>query len=243
MHVSPVLLLHICSGTLGVISGYVAVCFGKGSRAHSGVGKIFVGSMLSLGATGAYMAVLKFQPGNILGGALTFYFVATAWMAARRKDGRTPVFDWLALAVIFAVSTVEFVLGVQAAFSASGMRYGYPPAPYFIFGSVGWIAVIGDVRLLWRRGIFGPQRIARHLWRMCFAFFVGTASIFLARPHLFPVFMRKSGMLVVLTFAPLALMIFWLIRVLATKRWNAVNVLRWRKRGRGERQGESMAHA
>jgi hypothetical protein len=67
------------------------------------------------------------------------------------------------------------------------------------------------------RGVSGTQRIARHLWRMCFAWFVASASIFLARPHLFPSIMRKSGALVFLTVLPLILLIFWMIRVKFTK--------------------------
>jgi len=57
------------------------------------------------------------------------------------------------------------------------------------------------------------QRIARHLWRMCFALFVSAASIFLARQHLFPAFMRKTGALIFLSVLPLLLLIFWPLRV------------------------------
>jgi hypothetical protein len=221
MSVSPMLLLHICSGTVGVLSGFTAVSLKKGSRRHAIAGIIFAVAMLSLGATGAYMAVLKVQPGNILGGALTFYLVATAWTAARHSDGRTRIFDWAALLVILSVAAVEITFGVQAALSPTGLRYDYPPGPFFTFGAVALIATIGDVRMLVRHGIFGAQRIARHLWRMCFGLFIASASIFLARPHLFPAFMRKTGMLMILSFAPLVLLIVWLIRVLAGKRWAA----------------------
>jgi hypothetical protein len=48
---------------------------------------------------------------------------------------------------------------------------------------------------------------------MCFAWFIASASIFLARQHVFPGFMRKTGVLYFLSFLPLGLMIFWLIRV------------------------------
>jgi hypothetical protein len=74
--------------------------------------------------------------------------------------------------------------------------------------------------MLARGGISGAKRIARHLWRMCFAWFIASASIFLARPHLFPAFMQKSGALYVLSFLPLFLMFFWLIRVLFVGRRN-----------------------
>jgi hypothetical protein len=78
---------------------------------------------------------------------------------------------------------------------------------------VALIALIGDIRMLMHRGIDGTLRLARHLWRMCFALFIASGSIFLARQHLFPAVMRTTGALYFLTFLPLLLMIFWLIRV------------------------------
>jgi hypothetical protein len=207
------LLLHIVSGTLGMLSGFVAVFLRKGSREHGIAGNVFVVTMLSLGATGAYMAVLKSQPGNVLGGLLTFYLVATAWLTARRKDGRPGLIDWSLLALIFAVGSAELIWGTEAALSPTGLKYDYPPGPYFMFGLVAVLATVGDVRMLLRRGVTGTQRIARHLWRMCFALFIAAASIFLARQHLFPDFLRRTGALVFLSFLPLLLMIFWFIRV------------------------------
>jgi len=83
---------------------------------------------------------------------------------------------------------------------------------------VALLALVGDARLLVRGGISGTQRIARHLWRMCFALFIAASSIFLARQHLFPVFMRKMGMLFFLSFLPLILMVYWMVRVRFTNR-------------------------
>ena len=68
------------------------------------------------------------------------------------------------------------------------------------------------------RGVSGKQRIARHLWRMCSALFIASASIFLARAHLFPSLLQKTGVLSVLSFLPLGLMIFWMFRVRFAKR-------------------------
>jgi hypothetical protein len=66
---------------------------------------------------------------------------------------------------------------------------------------------------------YGTQRIARHLWRMCFALFIASASIFLARQQLFPALFRKTGALYLLSFLPIILMIFWLIRVRFAKEY------------------------
>jgi hypothetical protein len=210
---SPPLLLHITAGTMGMLSGFVAVFLLKGSRRHGLAGNVFVISMLLLSATGVYLAIMKHQPGNILGGTLTFYLVTTAWMTARRRDGEPGIFDWGALLVVLAVGTCQLTFGFEAAHSQTGLRFGYPPWPYFFMGSVAGLATAGDIRMLVRRGISGNQRIARHLWRMCFALFIAAASIFLARQEIFPALLRKTGVLLLLSFLPLILMIFWLVRV------------------------------
>jgi hypothetical protein len=213
MSYSPILLLHIASGTLGMLSGFVAVSLRKGSRRHGLAGDVFVISMMSLAATGVYLAALKHQPGNILGGTLTFYLVTTAWLTARRKDAGTGIFDWGALLIVLAVTATEVTLGLEAAFSPTGLKYNYPPGPYFFLGSVALLATVGDVRMLVRGGISGTQRLARHLWRMCFALFIAAASIFLARQQIFPALLQRTGVLVFLSVLPLLLMIFWLLRV------------------------------
>jgi hypothetical protein len=210
---SPLLFLHIISGTLGVLSGFAAAFLLKGSRRHALVGKIFVASMLSLSASGTILAIMKSQPGNIIGGSLTFYLVATAWISARRTNRALSIFDWAALLFVASIAAVEIILGSEAAVSPTGMKYDYPPGPYFFMGSVAVLAAIGDIRMLWHGGISGVPRIARHLWRMCFALFIASSSIFLARPQLFPLLLRKTGVLFFLSFLPLALMIFWLLRV------------------------------
>lgn len=212
MSVSPILLLHICSGTLGVLSGAAALVFRKGSPRHRLAGHVFVGAMLTLAATGVSMAIVKSQPGNVMGGSLTFYLVATAWMIARHDKPGSLLFDWGALLFALALGAINVSFALQAVNSPTGLKHGYPAGPYFFLGSIAVVAAAGDIRMLVRGGISGTQRLARHLWRMCFALFIASASIFLARQHLFPASFRKTGALYLLSFLPLLIMLFWLVR-------------------------------
>lgn len=227
MSTSPVLLIHILGGTVGLLSGAAAMIFRKGSRRHGVSGSVFVVSMIALTVTGTYMALAKHDPGTALGGALTFYMVTTAWMTARRKPGDKSILDWGALLVVLTVAAFEITYGLQAALSPRGLKYGYPAPLYLIFAGIALLAATGDIRILVRGGRSGTQRLARHLWRMCFALFVASASIFIARPHLFPVILRRTGVLVLLGFLPLLLMIFWLIRVRFKKRAVSPRVPKW----------------
>ena len=223
----PILILHICAGTLAIPSGLVAALFRKGSRHHALAGDVFVGSMLIMAAAGVCLAYMKFEPGNIVGGTLTLYLVATAWMTAKRRMQQTNLLDWGGLLVVMSLTAVELTWGVEAAMSPTGMKYDYPPGPYFFLGSVAMLATIGDIRQLVQGGVSGSHRIARHLWRMCFGWFVATSSLFLARQKLFPELMRKSGSLLLLSFLPLLVMIFWLVRIsVPTLRARALGVPR-----------------
>jgi hypothetical protein len=224
MRLSPILLFHIAAGTLGLLSGAVAMFFRKGSHRHALAGKVFVIAMLSMAASGVFMAVLKSQPGNVVGGTFTFYLVGTAWLTVRRGDGKTTPLDWGALLIALSVAAVDMTLGLLAANSPTGMKYGYPPGPYFFIGSVAALAAVGDVRMLVRGGISGTPRIARHLWRMYFGLFIASGSVFLARQHLFPAILRTTGALVFLSVLPLLLMIFWLIRVRFTNAFKGQSI-------------------
>jgi uncharacterized membrane protein len=217
MRVSPILAFHICSGVLGLLAGAVAICARKGSHLHKRSGNVFVLSMLGLAGSGICLALAKSETGNMLGGALTFYLVATAWMTARRRDLQTGLLDWAAMLIVAGVAGFTLTYAIEATRSPSHMVHEYTAGPYLFLGSVAAVALAGDVRLLIEGGIAGTRRVARHLWRMCLALFIASASIFLARQQVFPTVLRRTGVLFVLSFLPLLLMAFWLVRVRLTR--------------------------
>jgi hypothetical protein len=59
-----------------MLLGFVAVW--KGSRRHGVAANVAVFAVRYLSASGVYLGIMKSQPGNILGGTLTFYLVAAA---------------------------------------------------------------------------------------------------------------------------------------------------------------------
>jgi hypothetical protein len=217
MPFSPLLLFHICAGTIGVLSGFVTIFLRKGSRGHRMAGNVFLIAMLGLGASGAVLGFMKSQATNVLAGILTCYLVTTAWVTARRRDETTRIFDFGALMVALGVGAGYMTYGLAAARSETGLRDGVPAGMLFVMGSVALLGAVGDARMLVLGGVSGAQRIGRHLWRMCFALFIAAASVFMARQRLFPAILRQTGTLYLLSFLPLILMTFWLIRVHVTK--------------------------
>src|SRR5437867_10922804 len=212
----PILVLHICAGMLGLLSGAATISFRKASRQHIVAGNVFFVSMLGMSTAGAYLAFMKHQMNNVFGGVLAFYLVTTAWATGRRRDGETSIFDWGALLVALAVGAIILTYGFEVANSRTGPKDGIPAGMYFFLGFVALLSAAGDVCLLLRGGCFGLHRIARHLWRMCFSLFIATGSFFLGQQQVFPHWLRKTKVLFLPAILPLILLIFWLSRVLFT---------------------------
>jgi hypothetical protein len=226
MAYSPILIVHICAGSLGLLSGTAAMAFRKGSRRHVLAGRVFVASMLMMGAVAVYLAITRHQPNNIGGGILTVYLIGTAWLTARRRDGETSRWDWVVLLIPLALGILTWRIGIQVVRSGESSLDGVPVGMTFFMGSVMLLAAAGDVRMLVRGGVFGAKRIARHLWRMCFGLFIAAGSFFLGpsnRPlrllsavgigrHM-PAALFGTSLYLVLTVLPLILLIFWLVRV------------------------------
>ena len=230
MSYSPTLTIHILGGTLGLLSGAAALAFRKGSPRHVLAGRIFVASMLTMGAAAVCLAVVRHQPNNIGGGILTVYLIGTAWLTVRRRGGETSWFDWIALLIPLAIGVLGWKNGLDALRSPTGAKYGVPAGMHLFLGTICLLAVTGDVRMLVRGGVFGAKRIARHLWRMCFGLFIAAGSFFFGpsnRPlrllssvgigqHL-PSALFSTSLYLVLTLLPLILLLFWLLRVRFTK--------------------------
>jgi uncharacterized membrane protein len=214
----PLLTVHITAGIIGLLSGTAAMSFRKGSPNHRRAGNVFVVSMLIMAACAVCLAIMKHQLNNIFGGLLTFYLVTTAWSTGRRRAGETSIVDWGALLFALAVGISLLTLGIRVANGHAERQAGVPLGMYFFMGLIPLLAAAGDVRMLAHGGISGTPRLKRHLWRMCFGLFIATGSFFLGQQQVFPTTIRKAYILFPLAILPLALLIFWLIRVSVSKR-------------------------
>jgi len=235
---SPILVVHICAGSLGLLSGTAAMSFRKGFSCHVLAGRVFVTSMLTMASVATYLAIVRHQPSNIGPGILTFYLIGTAWLTARRRDGETSRFDGVVLLIPLALGILTCMNGIKVMRSGANSQDGVPVGMSFFMGSVMLLAAAGDVRMLLRGGVFGAKRIARHLWRMCFGLFIAAGSFFLGpsnRPlrllstvglgqHLSPA-LFSATLYLILTLLPLVLLMFWVVRVRFTNAYNGKTMI------------------
>ena len=137
MTTSPILFIHICAGTIGLLSGAAALFFRKGSVRHITAGKVFVISMLGNALSATLLAYLIQDWDNILGGPTTIYFIATAWMTVRRKEGETGRFEIVAFLVAVAGVAVNLV---GAWLVANSEEYTLPAGIPYIFAALWAVA-------------------------------------------------------------------------------------------------------
>jgi uncharacterized membrane protein len=209
--------VHIIAGSIAIVAGFISVFALKGAELHRKSGMIFVYSMLCLSTTGAVIATLKHQTANIIGGSLAFYMVTTALLTVRPRDRGSRWIDAGALLIGATVGVSAMKIGFDALNTPSGTLNGVPAGMMFFFGVVALLAAVGDLRVLQVGRLQGAQRIARHLWRMCFSLFIASGSFFLGQAKVIPKPIRILPLLAIPALLPLALLLYWLVRVLLTK--------------------------
>ena len=202
-----VMWVHIAGGSVALLAGTAAATARKGGRLHARAGTWFFVSMLVLGVTAALLEPFRTPPGSPIGGLMVCYFVTTSWVAARRRDGVTGRFEIGAAALALGTGALTVWGGFTGATTPAG------PGPVFALGGLCLLAGIGDLTAVLRGKLTAVQRLSRHLWRMCLAFFIATGSFFLGQQDAMPAAVRGSPVLFVFAFAPFALMAFWLVRL------------------------------
>lgn len=168
---TALLPIHIAAGVLALILGAVALLARKGARLHRRSGQLFVYAMLVMGITASVL-------GNIGGGLMSAYFVVTALTTVRPNTAWTRWVNGGALAVVVVLAVGSMDKGFKAFASPGGMLNGVPFVMLFFIGAVMAIAAAGDVRVMRSGPLRGGRRLARHLWRMCFALFIAAGSFF-----------------------------------------------------------------
>ena len=207
------LIVHIIAGSLGLVSGFVALYASKGAPLHRKAGMVFVCVMLTMSFTGLMIAAVRgVAPAlNIPIALLTAYLVITSLTTMRppAADSQWPTIVLLLVAIGVGLTNLTF--GFQAV--AKGGKEAGIAFPFFIFGAVALLGAGGDLRVVRSGPLRGAPRIARHLWRMSFALAIAALSFFIGQAKVIPEPIRIMPLLALPVLAVLVTMFYWLWRV------------------------------
>jgi hypothetical protein len=167
--------IHIAAGGLALVLGAVALLVKKGGPTHRRSGLLFVYAMVVMATTAAIL-------GNVVGGLMTLYFVGTALTTVRPPSPWTRRINAAALTLAVGLALLAIVGGIRdinsPLLSPGGVPFRIIGVMSFILATVLLLAAAGDLRIM-RFGLpRGGTRLARHLWRMCFALFIAAGSFF-----------------------------------------------------------------
>ena len=180
------LAIHIAAGGLAIILGAVALSVKKGGNIHRRSGLLSVYATLVMGVSASILSLLKGRAdGNVLAGVLTAYFVGTALTTVRPASSWTRRINAAALTVAVVLAALCALRGVRLINTPGRDSVGVPfqtaGVMSLIAATLLAMAAAGDVRTM-RFGMpRGGSRLARHLWRMCFALFIAAGSFFSVR--------------------------------------------------------------
>ena len=210
----PTYVAHIVTGGLALAAGFAALYAAKGSPLHRRSGIVFVATMLAVCSAGVALSVGRsVAPAiNVPIGLLTAYLAVTALTTVRPETAASRGVHIWGLVLVAGVTVAYFALAAQAR-ANGGLVDGVPAGFFLAFGTIGLVATVGDVRVLRCGRRTGAARLARHLWRMCFALFVAALSFFFGQAQVIPEPLRIRPLLALPILAVLVTMLYWLWRV------------------------------
>lgn len=178
--------IHIAAGGLAIVLGAVALSVKKGGTIHRCSGLLFVYAMLIMAASASILSLLKGRAdGNVLASVLTVYFVGTALTTVRPVSSWTRRINAVALMVAVVLAAGCALSGARMIGTPGRDLNGVPNQTAgmmsLIIGVLLVMAAAGDVRIMRFGTPRGGRRLARHLWRMCFALFIAAGSFFSLR--------------------------------------------------------------
>ena len=208
------LAVHFTAGLVSIVSGAIALSTLKGGRLHKQSGLVFTWGMIVLGLSAAGIGTYERIPSQVFAGLIAAYLVFTAMTTVRPVTRIGQRVNVALMLFAFAYSLASLYGGITEWVDPTVEVVGRPRVvPPLVIGTVILLAAIGDLRALRAGGLRGSRRLARHLWRMCFGLFIATGSFFLGQMKFIPEPVRFVPLLLVLAFAPIVFLVYWIWRV------------------------------
>src|ERR1051325_2483244 len=140
------IIAHASAGTVGLLTGFLALAARKGSRVHKVSGLAFVYAMVTMGFLATAIGAYEGRP-DVLGGLFTALTTGRPIAIERQGLG-------IALAIsalVFGIGT--FKLGFDAMATPKGVMDGTPFGMFFFLATIALLAGIGDLRMTFAGGI------------------------------------------------------------------------------------------
>lgn len=203
-----VLGLHVVAGVVALVAASLALFTAKGKTAHVRAGLTYVAGMGGVTLTALVLVVLR--PNLFLGlvALFSFWLVLTGWRAARIRDGQPRPLDRALVwgMVVVGLGMVGLGLAGMAGLTEGA---GSRSVVLVVFGGIGLVSAVADLRA-WRAGpATGTARLARHLTRMLGGTIATVTAVVTVNAGFLPELARWLGPTVVMV----PLIVWWNVRL------------------------------
>lgn len=180
---TPILTLHIVSGTIGLITGFVNLVHRKGGKNHVLVGNIFTVSMLLSGIASFVLA--KMHPNNFLliVGVFTIYMIGTAKRYLQNKTRKPQLIDWLLTTGMFVGGMYFVYMGIKSV----SMQNWFGMVP-LVFAFIGLSMVAEDIYNYRGKPRIKNYFLTAHLQRMIGGFIAALTAFLVVNAKHLPLF-------------------------------------------------------
>lgn len=219
--ISFLMLMHMIIGTAVVFSGAMSLSLSKGSPQHIFAGRLFVGTTLLMGPVvfaGAFFYPGSISPLGILFMCFIIYLVVSAWSTIHKSKCKLSLIDKSAPFVAACISAAGMIMGINSLINPNEVSGAPVMEAYFFFSAIAFISMLLDANNLMRGGARGKHRIVRHVWRMSFAMFFATSTLFTGPGSIvFLDWALANPFLSIPQYLVVIVAIFWIYRLLFSK--------------------------
>ena len=168
------LILHIASGILSLLSGCLAILAPKGKKLHRASGSVFFYGMLGVTVSAIFISVAKSNSFLLMIGIFSGYQNLAGYRAIKNKSLQPAWHDW-AMLILSAINTFFMIYSMNIVL--------------MVFGGISCFQVIGHFReniLLARGGKLGPLSwLKRHIGMMVGAYIAAITAFVVVNAHFF----------------------------------------------------------
>jgi len=199
------LVIHVVSGFMALMAAFAAIAVAKGQAKHRLFGKIFLYAMTGVMLTAIPLAISKNNLFLFLIAIFSYYLAFSGWRYAVNRDGQAKRIDKAASYIMLLAALFMLTTGSVQQSLASFERI-----ILMVFGLIGAISSVSDLRTYANKSAKGKVRIAKHLGAM-FGATVATVTAFsVTNIHLPPLVVWLAPTVI---FIPI--IVWWKRRVLS----------------------------
>ena len=179
------LILHIISGSVGLLTGFLNLIRKKGDKNHKAIGKIFAYAMLITGFSSLVLSVMHPNYFLFIVGVFTIYMVGTGnryiYLKILNNDVKPKLIDFILTSTMMITGVLFIILGVWNLIKSNSFGI-----VFIVFGIIGLGFVRADFKNYKGNLVIKNYWLTAHLQRMIGGFIAALTAFLVVNAKYFP---------------------------------------------------------